>query len=590
MEDPGMAEVEEWFRRLLEVAPGGNVQLSGGEPTMRDDLPQLIALGRSMGLTFLQLNTNGLRLAAEDGYAEQLAAAGLSTVFLQFDGVDDAPYLALRGRPLAALKEEAIEHCAAAGLGVVLVPTVARGINLAQLGSILDFALAHLPSVRGIHIQPLALLGRYPPACEDESARVTLPEVMRELAAQSRGRIRLDDLTPGDCEHALCSFSREYLCRADGSLAPLGPSQTPSCGCASPTGPRSLAPADKAAHVARRWTAVRSSGSEPLPGQAQSCCPSETTPADKWTQLLREISGSTFSVSGMAFQDAWTIDLERLRTCYLHVLARDGRVVPFCSYNLTGSDGQGLATGRQAQDRGESAQTSRRYRSGCMVCGAELDYSDRAGDAACEYCGRVGRTTVSCPNGHFVCDGCHGADAVALIERICSQSRETDCVALMQAIRSHPRFPLHGPEHHSLVAAVILTALRNSGSPIANTQIATAIERGQTVAGGACGFIGVCGAAAGVGIATSLLVGAHPCHGEKRQLVQRVTHAVLAAIAAYDAPRCCQRDSWLALREASVLLPELTGVSLMAHDPLVCDQHRQNKECIGERCPLFGSN
>ena len=106
--DPSIEAIEGWYRRLLEVAPGCNVQLSGGEPTARDDLPEVVALGRALGHGFLQLNTNGLRIAREPGYAERLAEAGLATVFLQFDGVDDAPYVALRGRPLAAVKEQAV--------------------------------------------------------------------------------------------------------------------------------------------------------------------------------------------------------------------------------------------------------------------------------------------------------------------------------------------------------------------------------------------------------------------------------------------------------------------------------------------------
>ena len=346
--DPSIDEIEGWFRRVLERAPGGNVQLSGGEPTLRDDLPQVIALGRSLGLPFLQLNTNGLRLAADDGYAETLAAAGLQTVFLQFDGVDDAAHLALRGRPLAALKERAVERCAQAGLGVVLVPTVVRGVNLDQLGRVLEFGLERLPAVRGIHLQPLALLGRYPDAHaaggDTAVARVTLPDVMRELAAQSAGRIALEDLTPGDCEHALCSFSREYLHTADGALVALRRDAAESCGCSGDSAgrsPRALEPTDKAAHVARRWSAP-----------APSCCDAAPAPGDQWGDILRQVRANTFSVSAMAFQDAWTIDLERLRHCYLHVLAADGRFVPFCAYNLTGADGHGLGVGRRSQRSG----------------------------------------------------------------------------------------------------------------------------------------------------------------------------------------------------------------------------------------------
>jgi len=346
-EDPSIETIEGWYRRVLETAPGGNIQLSGGEPTVRDDLPEVIARGRALGLPFLQLNTNGLRLAAEDGYAERLAAAGLHTVFLQFDGVDDDVHRVLRGRPLAAVKDRAVELCARAGLGIVLVPTVVRGANLGQLGEILDFALERHPAVRGIHLQPLAYFGRYPVApAQDE--RVTLPDVIRELAVQSKGRIRLEDFAPGDCEHALCSFGREYLHHEDGTLVALRRDGAAGCGCgpaAESTRPRVLRPADKAAHVARRWAAP--------PGGAGAQAATE----DRWEEILRQIGSAAFSVSGMAFQDAWSVDLERLRHCYLHVMAADGRLVPFCAYNLTAADGHGLPGGRAEHSCVRSTQS-----------------------------------------------------------------------------------------------------------------------------------------------------------------------------------------------------------------------------------------
>jgi uncharacterized radical SAM superfamily Fe-S cluster-containing enzyme len=603
--DPSIETVEGWYRRLLEVAPGCNVQLSGGEPTMRDDLPEVVALGRALGHGFVQLNTNGLRLARERGYAERLAAAGLSTVFLQFDGVDDEPYVALRGRPLAAVKDEAVRRCARAGLGVVLVPTVVRGVNLDRLGSILDYALAHAPAVRGVHVQPMALLGRNPTSGSDLGAeRLTLPDAMRALAGQSGGRVLLEDLTPGDCEHAVCSFSREYLRRDDGSLAPFGAPRD-ACGCGAPASrPReSVAPADKAAHVAARWTAPAAPSTAPAsPATAPDalsvagCCsgPPEGGPPspapDPWGAIIADIHAGAFSISGMAFMDAWTIDLDRLRRCYLHVLARDGRVVPFCAYNLTSVTG-GLPGGRQTAgasigERETPGEGRRRLRD-CMVCGADLRYHETEQAQTCHYCGADALANACCEAGHHVCDACHGATAVQVLERVCLRSRETDAVALMQAVRGHPAFPIHGPEHHSLVPAVILAALRNGGAPVSDEQIVASVRRGETVTGGACAYLGVCGAASGVGIAISLLLGTDPLDGRGRQAVQRATASVLRAVASYQAPRCCQRDAWTAIREASLLLPEVAGLQLESSHDLVCGQWGENAECIHADCPLW---
>ncbi len=243
------------------------------------------------------------------------------------------------------------------------------------------------------------------------------------------------------------------------------------------------------------------------------------------------------------------------------------------------------ATEKTAQ---EAVQSGEPHRSGCMVCGADLIYFETDQDNSCHYCGQVVPANARCANGHFVCDACHRANAVEIIKKVCLHSREADPVALMQTIRSHPHFGIHGPEHHSLVPAVILTALRNSGNPITDEQIMTAIQRGQTIVGGACAFLGACGAAIGVGVALSLLLGANPYDGDKRQIVQRATQTVLGEIASYNAPRCCQRDSWLALKEASTLLQKYTGKSLAVR-LITCEQFSKNKECIYDQCPLWPS-
>ena len=229
------------------------------------------------------------------------------------------------------------------------------------------------------------------------------------------------------------------------------------------------------------------------------------------------------------------------------------------------------------------------YRHGCIVCGADLIYSETLQKKACHYCQQVKLSDARCAKGHFVCDACHSQDAVEIIKQICLNTRERDAVRLMHTVRSHPHFGQHGPEHHSLVPAVILTALRNSGNEISNEQILAGIQRGQTVVGGACAFLGVCGAAIGVGIAFSILLQADPYKSVERQTVQQVTQKVLGRISSYTAPRCCQRDVWLALQEASRLLKEVMGKTLMVDKKIVCRQVAKNKECIRDQCPLWPS-
>jgi len=216
---------------------------------------------------------------------------------------------------------------------------------------------------------------------------------------------------------------------------------------------------------------------------------------------------------------------------------------------------------------------------GCMVCGADIAYFKVNETKTCHYCGQSVSANAQCMNEHFVCDSCHQTDAVKIIRYICLHSRETDAAILMQTVRSHPHFHKHGPEHHSLVPAVILTTLRNTGHDISDEQISTGIERGQTIIGRACAFLGICGAAIGAGIAFSVLMAANPYDGNKRQMVQRLTQKVLGEIASYNAPRCCQRDCWIALQEASKLLQNKFSKTFEI-SPIMCEQFLENKECI----------
>ena len=347
--DIPLEEIRQQYAYLMAHGGPFNIQLSGGEPTMRDDLPDIIRLGRDMGFSFFQLNTNGLRLAHEEGYAVRLKQAGLNTVFLQFDGVSDDVYEILRGRRLLAEKEKAIANCAAAGLGIVLVPVIAAGVNEHQVGDILRYALSHMPAVRGVHFQPLSYFGRC--ALPRPEKPITIPKMLRLMEEQTEGTFKAAHFTGGGAENPYCSFHATYRLLKDGSLKALSRHIPGSSGCCCHSSDESRL------SVAEQW-----SGGEFNNDQESCCCGDPRLPAKEsccdggsgisednslfdtssLDAFLEEARKTTFAVSGMVFMDAYNLDLARLRRCYICEVDSRFGMVPFCAYNLTGRDGRAL--------------------------------------------------------------------------------------------------------------------------------------------------------------------------------------------------------------------------------------------------------
>ena len=339
--DPPLDVLSAWYESVAATGRTFNLQLSGGEPTTRDDLPDIVALGRDMGFPFIQINTNGIRLARDQHYVKDLKKAGLSSVFLQFDGTEDEIYERLRGKRLLEDKRKAIEVCGEQGIGVVLVPTLVPGVNDHNMGEILRQALRWSPVVRAVHFQPMSYFGRYPRQPNDED-RITLPELMRAMESQSGGLFQAAHFRPPGCENALCSFHGNYLVLPDGGVRSLmGTFEQPCC----PGQEKAEEGATKTiSYVSRQWAA-------PLPvvpgpnasgccsADSASCCSGETLSLDDFITRART---HTLSVSAMAFQDAWSIDLERVKDCCIHILAPNRSLIPFCVYNLTDVKGRSL--------------------------------------------------------------------------------------------------------------------------------------------------------------------------------------------------------------------------------------------------------
>jgi len=222
----------------------------------------------------------------------------------------------------------------------------------------------------------------------------------------------------------------------------------------------------------------------------------------------------------------------------------------------------------------------------CMVCGAPLVYLEKEEAKCCTFCHQLLMANAVCEAGHFVCDDCHTKDALKIIEHLCTTTSETDMISLLQQIRNHPRIPVHGPEHHALVPGIILATYKNLGGEISSETVKNGISRGSKIPGGFCGFFGACGAAMGVGIAFGFILQSTPMKAAARQQIQSATQQCLADIAELEAARCCQRDSWLALKKAAELSRTMLPITLQANDSLHCQQMGINPTCIGSKCPV----
>ncbi len=318
--DMSIEEINEYYDYLLECGGPYNIQLSGGEPTLRDDLDEIIRCGKDKGFTFFQLNTNGIRIANDERYIKNLQEAGLNTVFLQFDGLDDDVYLKLRGDKLLQTKLKAIENCKEVGIGVVLVPTIMKDTNINQIGKIIDFAIKNMPVIRGVHFQPVSFFGRY--ENRDDTYRITIPKMLREIQKQTNNKMKIENFVGGGAENSYCSFHANFLINEDESLRPLG-SQKSCCS-------KEVSSKQSREFVANQWTLTK-------PQSQQKDDFSKSL-----DDFLYRFDNYTLAISGMLFQDVWNIDLDRLKQCYIHVVSQDKKLIPFCAYNLTSVDNKCL--------------------------------------------------------------------------------------------------------------------------------------------------------------------------------------------------------------------------------------------------------
>jgi uncharacterized radical SAM superfamily Fe-S cluster-containing enzyme len=333
--------------RANNPVPATALQFSGGEPTIRNDLIELARKAKELGFRHVEVNTNGLRLAQSVDYCKELKEAGVSTVYLQFDGLTSEVYKFIRGVDLLDIKMKALENCRKAGLhSIVLVVTLVKGINDNQLGDIIDFAVKNFDVVRCINVQPVSLCGRLPQK-ERDRMRITIPDFMHLVEEQTEGKIKVSDFYPvptvvpvskavGSLKdkryveftaHPHCGMAT-YLFVENGDIIPI----------------TRYANVDKFVKTMKKVDENASKGSKKkakirLLGAARHV---KFSFLRKY--LLRVMTEGSYSsigdlqrktilLSAMHFMDPYNFDLERVQRCVIHYAVPDGRIIPFCTMN-----------------------------------------------------------------------------------------------------------------------------------------------------------------------------------------------------------------------------------------------------------------
>ena len=221
----------------------------------------------------------------------------------------------------------------------------------------------------------------------------------------------------------------------------------------------------------------------------------------------------------------------------------------------------------------------------CVICKAPLEYLNEDLSMECALCHKREQSKTRCVNGHYVCNECHtrGIDSIF---GLCLSEKSKGPIEIINKMMAMPFCHMHGPEHHIMVGAALLTAYKNAGGGIDLMKALTEMKsRGQQVPGGACGFWGACGAGISAGIFISVISGSTPLSGEPWGLSNRMTAKALEAIGAVGGPRCCKRDSFLSILAAMDFVKEHFGIE-MEKPKIVCGYSAKNNQCLGARCPF----
>jgi hypothetical protein len=360
--EPTQDEIRQMLKNLrnLKPHPTPAIQYAGGEPTVRKDIVELVEMAKEEGFTHVQIATNGLRLARKENLAKELKEAGLNTVYLAFDGVTPEPYINNRGKDLLPYKLQAIENCRKAHLGIVLVPTLIKGVNDHQIGEIIKFAFDNNDIIYGVNFQPVSFAGRTP-SDEVEAQRITIPDFIQIIEDQTDGDVKTTDFYPPSFVEPIAKF----IGALDGEQPKVTLNCHQHCGIATYVfrdrtegpGKDKLIPITRFVDVEELCRKLDEYADKLMEGKRKRVLASATrslikvvntkeTPENldikkillnvftkRSYEALGDFSKDSMLISCMHFMDPFNFDEDRVKKCVIHYATPDGRIIPFCTMN-----------------------------------------------------------------------------------------------------------------------------------------------------------------------------------------------------------------------------------------------------------------
>ena len=360
--EPDFETVRKMLQALRDERPvaGRIVQFSGGEPTIYPRFLDALRLAKEMGFSHTQVATNGIKFT-ELEFAEQCKEAGLHTLYLQFDGVCDDIYRRTRGAYLWEKKLQCIENVKKAGLKIVFVPTIVKGLNDHQIGDIVRLALEYIECTSGISFQPVAFTGRIA-RHELETKRFTLADFAHAVHQQTGiadpyqdwfplscvtpfskllSALRGEETTTLSC-HPHCSLGTYLFVDQNRKAVPVtqfvdvGPMLQEMDMLARKAGKRRIQFFTKIS----AWNSLRKffhAEKAPQGLDFQKFLQTLQGLTDKRSGRGESEKGGftyrTLMLAGMHFMDSYNYDVERVKRCVIHYAAPNGLIYPFCAYN-----------------------------------------------------------------------------------------------------------------------------------------------------------------------------------------------------------------------------------------------------------------